>query len=187
MTASEKLRALERELSRLTADLDSRNNELMEERSKYKASLEEYKRENGDLSQQAERLARDNSRLRAAEKQGSEFPVEMEELQLQLAAWERKQGEVEREVERARADKQVANDYSDYLHGQKKLLEGQLLKLKGDLEESLAKNRELTLRVQLSKDTGSSPPPLPTRSKLILKAPLSPPQGPSGGGEESEK
>ena len=198
---SEKIPALERDLGRLTADLDSRNNELLlqkQEKSKCDISLEKYKRDNEELSQQVERLSRDNARLQEERKGGSEFPVEMEKLRLQLQAWERRQEALEREAEAAQAEKQVANDYSDYLHGQKKLLEGQLLKLKGELEESQAENTELKQSVQkLSKDT-EAPPPLPTRSKPVLKAPLPKPQKePStqskqstpaggGGGEESK-
>ena len=185
--ASEKVRALERDLNKLTADLDVRNDELAQERLKYNASLEKYKRENEGLSQQVERLTRDNSRLREGEKKGStEFPVELEKLQLQAEAWERKQGEMEREAKQAKEDKQVANEYSDYLHEQKKLLEGELLELKTKLEDSLAENAKLKVCIdKLSKETKSSPPPLPRRSKPILKTPL--PQSSGGGGEEPGK
>ena len=185
--ASEKVRALERDLNKLTADLDVRNDELAQERLKYNASLEKYKRENEGLSQQVERLTRDNSRLREGEKKGStEFPVELEKLQLQAEAWERKQGEMEREAKQAKEDKQVANEYSDYLHEQKKLLEGELLELKTKLEDSLAENAKLKVSIdKLSIETKSSPPPLPRRSKPILKTPL--PQSSGGGGEEPGK
>ncbi|KAI6659762.1 hypothetical protein LOD99_10652 [Oopsacas minuta] len=162
---SEEKRSLQDDINRLTADLDNRNNELVQQRQEYL----KYKQENTDLTKQVELLLKDNKILRTAGKPVVSIPVEIETLQLKIQEWEKKYGILENEVIKFKEEKNSANEYSDYLYQQKQQFEDKLQEVQQKLNTSQIQITELKANLQEFVKDENAPPPLPTRCKPVLK------------------
>ena len=156
---------LEETINRLTVDLDSRNNELAQQRQ----VSDRYKQQEAHLSQQIELLNVEMKKLKASEQPATVVPIEIEKLTRQIQESEKKSEMLEREVNKLKEEKLSANNYSDYLYRQKQSFESQLLEVVERFKESQSQVDKLTAKLDSLTETENAPPPLPTRAKPVSK------------------